>query len=199
MGGVLLDHKEPVSDRLSTYEGQLKPENLASQLRDAAQKHDLVFVMGFEGIDAMMKAADAYPKAQFVSIDAPIDHPKIASVVYRDEEGCFLAGALAGLMTVHTSLSGMGWIGLLILLSAVFGGAESLSLRLQQSGVPAHFPLMLPYVATLLLLALNAFRDHRKRMPMAPERHHNALQAGRSLAGREISRNISTVKEDSNI
>ena len=92
---------------VTTYEGQLKPENFQPQMRDAAQRHQLVFVLGYNGIDAMLKTAQQSPQTQFVFIDAPIDDPAITSVVYRDEEGCYLAGALAAEMTTLPSVPGM--------------------------------------------------------------------------------------------
>ena len=96
-----------------------------------------------------------------------------------------LGGALCGLAGVHLSLGhlqmfseGMtagrgfvalaaaifarGRIGLLVVLAVIFGAAESLSIRLQQSSIPAHFPLMIPYLATLILLLVTVGRQRRR-------------------------------------
>ncbi len=99
--------KTELGATVTTYEGQLKPENFQTQMRDAAQRHQLVFVLGFNGIDAMLKTAEQFPETQFVFIDAPIENPAITSVVYRDEEGCYLAGALTASLTTSSSLAGM--------------------------------------------------------------------------------------------
>ncbi|MCZ7568779.1 MAG: BMP family ABC transporter substrate-binding protein [Ardenticatenaceae bacterium] len=86
------------------YEGRLQPDNFAPILADAAKNNDLVFVLGFEAIDGMIKAAGENPDTTFVFLDAPIDDPNVVSLAYKDQEGCFVAGALAALMTTHTEV-----------------------------------------------------------------------------------------------
>lgn len=86
------------------YEGRLQPDNFAPILADAARNNDLVFVLGFEAIDAMIKAAAENSQTTFVFLDAPIDDPNLVSLAYKDQEGCFVAGALAAMMTTHTEV-----------------------------------------------------------------------------------------------
>lgn len=66
----------------------------------AEQGYDLVFAVGFLMEDAVAKVAPRYPKTKFAIIDgnAP-DVPNAAALKFREDEGCFLAGALAGAMT----------------------------------------------------------------------------------------------------
>lgn len=68
--------------------------------RCAQQGYDLVFAVGFMMEDAVARVAPKYPKTVFVIIDG--NAPKAdntAALKFREEEGCFLAGALAGMVS----------------------------------------------------------------------------------------------------
>lgn len=96
-GKHLLEEKYHAA--VSTYEGRLQADKFFRQLSDAGRANDMVFVLGFEAIDAMIQAAEANGKAHFIFIDAMLDDPAVSSVGYRDSEGCFLVGALAARVT----------------------------------------------------------------------------------------------------
>ena len=66
----------------------------------AEQGYDLVFAVGFMMEDAVAKTAPKYPRTNFAIIDG--NAPKLvnaAALKFREEEGAFLAGALAGAMS----------------------------------------------------------------------------------------------------
>ena len=68
--------------------------------RFAEQGYDLVFAVGFLMEDAVAKVAPKYPNTKFGIIDG--NAPELgnaAALKFREEEGCFLAGALAGAMS----------------------------------------------------------------------------------------------------
>lgn len=72
-------------------------------------EYDLVFVMGWELVDALQKAAEAYPNTKFVFIDGVLDSKKIIYANFAQNQGSFLAGALAGLMAEKGSeIEGLG-------------------------------------------------------------------------------------------
>jgi basic membrane protein A len=75
----------------------------------AKQGYDLVFAVGFMMEDAVKQVAPQYPKTKFVIIDG--NAPKAANTAalkFREEEGAFLAGALAA----QVSKSGkLGFVG----------------------------------------------------------------------------------------
>jgi basic membrane protein A and related proteins len=87
------------------YEGKLDNENFIALLTSAGQTDDLVFVLGFEAIDAMLEVAPKNPDTIYVFLDGVLDSPDVVSLGYKDHEGAFLAGALAGLMTTQTDLN----------------------------------------------------------------------------------------------
>lgn len=74
----------------------------------AKEGHDLIIVVGFTYADLVKKVAPSYPKTNFVIIDSVVDAPNVRSVVYKEHEGSFLAGALAA----YTSKTGtIGFLG----------------------------------------------------------------------------------------
>jgi basic membrane protein A len=83
------------------YEGRLKPDNFEPLLSTAARKSQLVFVLGFEAIDATLNVAKKYPNSTFVLLDAIVDSKDVVCLAYKDHEGSFLAGALGALLTTE--------------------------------------------------------------------------------------------------
>lgn len=79
-------------------------------------QYDLIFVMGWELVDALQKSNKAYPNQKFIFIDGVLDSPTMTYIDFVEEEGSFLVGALAGLMTSEKvegfdSSSQVGFIG----------------------------------------------------------------------------------------
>ncbi|MFH1313016.1 MAG: BMP family ABC transporter substrate-binding protein [Candidatus Eisenbacteria bacterium] len=65
----------------------------------AEQGADLVIGVGFLMKDALDKVAAEFPGKRFAIIDAEVDQPNVASLVFREHEGSFLVGAIAGLVS----------------------------------------------------------------------------------------------------
>ena len=78
-------------------------------LRRMAQKGaDPVIAVGFGHASALEKVAKEFPKAHFAIIDSEVKQPNVQSVLFKDQEGSFLAGWLAA----TTSKSGkVGFVG----------------------------------------------------------------------------------------
>ena len=80
-----------------------QPEQMAEDekyLRQYAEQGvDLVIGVGFLMKDALDKVAGEFPDKRFAIIDAEVDQPNVASLVFREHEGSFLVGAIAGLIT----------------------------------------------------------------------------------------------------
>ncbi|MDX1935193.1 MAG: BMP family ABC transporter substrate-binding protein [Capsulimonadales bacterium] len=81
-------------------ESKSNADYLNNLTRFADNGYDVVFAVGFLMQDAMKSAAARYPNVKFAIVDgnAP-DLPNAISAKFREEEGCFLVGALAGLVT----------------------------------------------------------------------------------------------------
>ncbi|MDI6871257.1 MAG: BMP family ABC transporter substrate-binding protein [Bacillota bacterium] len=88
------------SKKMDDYETNLS--NLADQ------KFDEIWAIGFLMTDALKNVAKRYPNTKFGIIDSVVDAPNVMSVVFKEEEGSFLQGVLAGKMTKSNII---GYIG----------------------------------------------------------------------------------------
>jgi basic membrane protein A len=61
-------------------------------------QYDLIFVMGWELVDALQKVSAAYPNQRFVFIDGVLDSKSMIYANFSEEQGSFIAGALAGMV-----------------------------------------------------------------------------------------------------
>lgn len=68
---------------------------------------DLVFVMGWELVNALEEAHSAYPDQQFVFIDGVLESDDMTYVDFAENEGSFLAGAFAAMMTSQEGVDGI--------------------------------------------------------------------------------------------
>lgn len=69
-------------------------------IRAAVQEeNDLIVVAGGQGADALNAVAAEFPgDASYVLIDASIDNPNVKSVTFKEQEGAYLIGMIAGLV-----------------------------------------------------------------------------------------------------
>ncbi len=61
-------------------------------------QYDLIFVMGWELVDALQKVSAQYPNQRFVFIDGVLDSKNIIYANFAEEQGSFVIGALAGMV-----------------------------------------------------------------------------------------------------
>ncbi len=79
--------------------------NLEEAVKSGA---DLIVAVGFLIRDSVEEVAKKYPSAKFVMIDAVVDSPNVASMVFREQEIGFVTGAFVALMT---KTGKVGWVG----------------------------------------------------------------------------------------
>lgn len=72
------------------------------------EKPDLIVGVGFSMGTPLGEAAKKYPDQKFAIIDVPSEAPNILGVVFKEEEGSFLAGVLAGLTTKTNKIGFVG-------------------------------------------------------------------------------------------
>ncbi len=75
----------------------------------ARQGYDVIFAIGFAQFDPLSKVAKQFPKTKFAIVDT--DAPKLPNckgLVFREQEGCFLAGALAAMVSKSGKLGFVG-------------------------------------------------------------------------------------------
>lgn len=69
------------------------------QRRIAAQGAELILAPGFLQADAVSAVSSEFPDTNFVLLDAVAENPNVRSVLFKEQEGSFLVGYLAGTMT----------------------------------------------------------------------------------------------------
>lgn len=72
--------------------------------------YNLIFSIGFLTKDSLSEAAEIHPDTHFAIIDEVVDKPNVASCTFKEEEGSFLAGVVAGLMTKTGTVGFLGGV-----------------------------------------------------------------------------------------
>ena len=72
-----------------------------TQLADSG--YNPVFAIGFLMTDAVNEVAPQYPETNFAIVDAAVEPKNAASLLFREQEGSYLAGVVAGLMTQEST------------------------------------------------------------------------------------------------
>ena len=88
---ITFDYASPMA--IAEYEGM--QTNFAAQVG----KYALIICIGFDQADALNKTATAYPNQNFAIVDMAVDKPNVASLLFKANEGSFLVGVVAGMMT----------------------------------------------------------------------------------------------------
>jgi basic membrane protein A len=76
----------------------------------ANKEYDEIFAIGFLMAKDVADVAARYTKRHFAIIDAVVDLPNVTSVTFKEEEGSYLAGALAALTTKTKTIAFLGGI-----------------------------------------------------------------------------------------
>jgi len=77
-------------------------------LRNAAKAgFDLVITLEYSHADPLARVAPDFPKTHFAIINIPVKQPNVASVLFKEHEGSFLAGALAAMVEDNPNIPGI--------------------------------------------------------------------------------------------
>lgn len=86
----------------SEYEPKDPSTEALNQLRQYAEsgEYGLIIAVGFSMKDSLVAVAKEFPEQKFAIIDERVtDLPNVASLNFKEEEGSFLMGAVAAMMT----------------------------------------------------------------------------------------------------
>jgi basic membrane protein A len=72
------------------------------------EKANLTFAIGFQMADAITEVAKAHTDKNFAIIDSVVDLPNVASITFKEQEGSFLMGIIAGKMTKTNKIGFIG-------------------------------------------------------------------------------------------
>ncbi|MGL5578171.1 MAG: BMP family lipoprotein [Fusobacteriaceae bacterium] len=80
-------------------------------LREFAEaNYDLVIATGFQMTDATNKVAGEYPNIKFAMIDTAVEQPNTKNLLFREDEGSFLVGAVAAMMSKTGTIGFVGGV-----------------------------------------------------------------------------------------
>jgi basic membrane protein A len=88
--GVDIDIVEPLA--IGDFEGLLREMAIAGE-------YAVIIAVGFLQMDALAIVAPEFPDQRFVIVDSVVAEPNVTSLIFRENEGSFLVGVLAGMMT----------------------------------------------------------------------------------------------------
>lgn len=117
LGGYIKDDPDKVDFGKNIELKYLEPKEGGSDreqlLRILAENgYDLVIGVGFAFTDAIKSVANDFPNVHFAIIDscyAPDDHPEnVTCLLFKEQEGSFLVGAIAGLKTQTNKIGFIG-------------------------------------------------------------------------------------------
>lgn len=84
---------------------QADPNNPAqwkANLESVAGNYDIVVVGTSQMIDLLTETAPKFPDQHFIIYDSVVEAPNVASITYKQNEGAYLAGVLAGIVATST-------------------------------------------------------------------------------------------------
>ena len=85
------------------------PTSIEPSMRAFAERgYDLIVGVGFAQMPIMEQVARDYPDLKFAIIDGVIDLPNVASLIFKEHEGSFLVGMIAGSVTKTDKIGFVG-------------------------------------------------------------------------------------------
>ncbi len=73
-----------------------------------SEGYDEIFAVGFDMAADLGETVHRFPHQHFAIIDAVVDAPNVTSVTFREEEGSYLAGALAAMVSKTRTIGFLG-------------------------------------------------------------------------------------------
>ncbi len=83
-------------------------EVMPSLLQFVKGNYDLTWATAFTLADAVTQLAGEYPNAKFGIVDSDIVVPNVAAINFKEQEGAFLVGVIAGLTTKTNKIGFIG-------------------------------------------------------------------------------------------
>ena len=104
----LLEAQQKFNIRFETVDFTNDEANLEAMRFLARNNYDLIIGIGYEHKENIQKVAKEFPGVRFAAIDFEASGDNIASVVYREQEGDFLMGVLAAMLTKSKTVGVIG-------------------------------------------------------------------------------------------
>ncbi len=94
--------------RINVLDSRTEGNYFSNLMLLATENTDESIAIGIDMAHDLVGVARRWPKRSFALIDAVADVPNITSVIFREQDGAFLAGALAALVTKTKTIGFLG-------------------------------------------------------------------------------------------
>lgn len=81
---------------------------IQQNLETIVSKDEMAVTVGFKMMDAVKLVATANPEKKFLLVDGVVDLPNVKNVLFKEHEGSFLLGVIAGMMTKTNKIGFIG-------------------------------------------------------------------------------------------
>jgi basic membrane protein A len=99
----MLEARDRLGAHIAILQSHTSANYQPSMMVFAANGYDETFCIGYDEAYDLSEAAARFPASHFAIIDAVVDLPNVTSVTFRSNEGSYLAGALAAMVSrTHT-------------------------------------------------------------------------------------------------
>lgn len=86
------------------------PNQIQQNLETIVAKDEFAVTVGFKMADAVKNVAAENPEKMFLLVDGVVEAPNVKNVLFKENEGSFLLGVIAGLMTKTNKVGFIGGI-----------------------------------------------------------------------------------------
>ncbi|MFX0208532.1 MAG: BMP family protein [Candidatus Hodarchaeota archaeon] len=143
--GLIRAEAEFGTDLIISY---VEPKNVAEfkdYQRDYAEleTYDLIICIGFLQKDALNETSVTYPDQKWVLIDEKITRSNVKSYLYKEHEGSFLVGAMAGMTTQTGKIGFVGGMDIYVVnkfLAGYVQGAHHINSSIEITAVYRPLP-----------------------------------------------------------
>jgi len=104
----LQEAQKQLGIRFETADFTSDEANLEALRRFARQEYDLIIGIGFENGGYIGTVAAEFPGCNFAIIDTVAEGDNVVSIIYREQEGDFLMGVLAAMLTQSKTVGFVG-------------------------------------------------------------------------------------------
>jgi basic membrane protein A len=156
--------------RFKTINYTTDDTNQAELRRLIENGYDLIIGIGFENAEYIQSLSQEFPDRKFAVVDTIVEGDNVASIVYREQEGDFLMGVLAAMLT-QTKIVGF------------VGGADIDIIRRIEGGFKQGVAYQDPEVRVLSQMA-GTFSDPQAGKSLALEQYAAGADVIYNAAGR---------------
>ncbi len=105
--GLLFAHRT-LGARISVLQSRSAADYQPNLEALANERFSVIYAIGFLMSKDLDQIARDHPHTHFAIVDAVVDEPNVVSITFREQDGSFLAGALAAMMSATKHIAFLG-------------------------------------------------------------------------------------------